>query len=291
MVTSYPADYGFGCQSPTINDAQEEFRMPKTLRVLITGAARGIGRSTAQVLANRGHSVVATDVAPLTGSEGIQAHVLDVTSDESVARCLEEVGPLDAIVNNAGITTGGGPVEGYPLDRFRRMFETNTVGALRMVQAVLPAWRKRRSGVIVNVSSVNGRVASPLRAAYSASKFALEALTESLHLEVRHFGIRCVLIEPGDIDTGIKAMEPHKGPADYAGLWEQLAGADTRMSGPSGRTAPEVVGLAIARAIEEPATPLRVPVGPDAEMILGLRRRLEDQAFEDAMRKAVGLTW
>jgi len=204
--------------------------MSKALRVLITGAARGIVMATAQVLANRGHSVVATDVSALSGLEGIQADVLDVTSDDSVARCLEEVGPLDAIVNNASIF-GGGPVEGYPLDRFRQMFETITLGALRVIQAVLPAWRRRGSGVIVNVSSVNGRVSSPLRAAYSASKFALEALTESLHLEVRHFGIRSVLIEPGAIATGIKGSE-HKGPADYAGLWEQCAGADTKTTGP-----------------------------------------------------------
>src|SRR5262245_187166 len=222
--------------------------------------------ATAQVLANRGHSVVATDISVVSGLEGIQSQVLDVTSDDSVARCLEAVGPLDAIVNNAGIT-GGGPVEGYPLDRFRQMFETNTLGALRVIQAVLPAWRKRGSGVIVNVSSVSGRVSSPLEAAYSASKFALEALTESLHVEVHHFGIRCVLIEPGAIATGIKPIEPHRGPADYAGLWEQWAGAHTKMTGPSGLPGPEVVALAIASAIEDPATPLRVPVGQDAEVI------------------------
>ena len=264
--------------------------MSKALRVLITGAARGIGMATAQVLANRGHSVVATDISALSGLQGIQAHVLDVTSDDSVARCLEEVGPLDAIVNNAGIS-GGGPVEGYPLDRIRQMFETNTLGALRVIQAVLPAWRKRGSGVIVNVSSVSGRVASPLEAAYSASKFALEALTESLHLEVRHFGIRSVLIEPGTIAPGMKTSEIHKGPADYAGLWEQWTGAHTKMTGPSSRPGPEIVASAIASAIEDPATPLRVPVGQDAEMILGLRRSLDDQAFEDAMRKAIGFTW
>src|SRR5262249_12996974 len=185
--------------------------MSKALRVLITGAARGIGMATAQVLAKRGHSVVATDISALSGLEGIQAHVLDVTSDDSVAQCLKEVGPLDAIVNNAAIL-GPGPVERYPLDRFRRIFETNTLGALRAIEAVLPAGRMRGWGVIVNVSSVNGRVSSPLVAPYSASKFALEALTESLHLEVGHFGIRCVLIEPGAIATGIKPIEPHQGP-------------------------------------------------------------------------------
>src|SRR4029078_5511973 len=107
--------------------------MSKALRVLITGAARGIGMATAQVLANRGHSVVATDKSAVSGLEGIPTHVLDVTSDDSVARCLEAVGPLDAIVNNAGITSGGGPVEGYPLDRFRQMFEKKTLAAFALI--------------------------------------------------------------------------------------------------------------------------------------------------------------
>src|SRR4030095_330399 len=106
--------------------------MSQALRVLVTGAARGIGLATAQVLANRGHSVVATDISAPSGLEGIQAHVLDVTSDDSVARCLKEVGPLDAVVNNAALL-GGGPVEAYPLDRIRQMFETNTLGALRVI--------------------------------------------------------------------------------------------------------------------------------------------------------------
>src|ERR1044072_5516994 len=143
--------------------------MSKALRVLVTGAARGMGMATAQVLANRGHSVVATDISALSELEGIQARVLDVTSDASVARCLEEVGPLDAIVNTAGIF-GLGPMEDYPVDRFRQMFETNTLGPLRVIQAVLPAWRKRGSGVIVNGSSVRGRGSSPLGAAYSRSQ-------------------------------------------------------------------------------------------------------------------------
>jgi NAD(P)-dependent dehydrogenase (short-subunit alcohol dehydrogenase family) len=246
--------------------------------------------ATAQVLANRGHSVVATDISALSGLEGIQADVLDVTSDDSVARCLEEVGPLDAIVNNAAIF-GGGPVEAYPLDRIRQMFETNTLGALRVIQAVLPAAAK--AGFRRHRECVECQRPSLLAARSSVQRLQVppEAFTKSLHLEVRHFGIRSVLIEPGYIASGVKENELHNGPADYAGLWEQWAGAHTKMTGPpSGRSGAEVVALAIASAIEDPATPLRVPVGQDAEMILGLRRSLDDQAFEDAMRKAVALT-
>src|SRR5258708_12568749 len=127
--------------------------MAKALRVLVTGAARGIGMATAQLLANRGHSVVATDVSALSGLEGIQAHVLDVTSDDSVARCLEEVGPLDALVNNAGIS-GGGPVHGYPLDRIRQMFGTNTPGPFPLTPPVLPPSHHRASSVIQHLPSV-----------------------------------------------------------------------------------------------------------------------------------------
>src|SRR5256885_7342921 len=112
--------------------------MSKALRVLITGAARGIGMATAQLLANRGHWVVATDVSALSGLEGIQAHVLDVTSDDSVARCLEEVGPLDAIVNNAGIYCAG-PVEGYPRVQHRSVAKAGYCVVFLQIHAVILA--------------------------------------------------------------------------------------------------------------------------------------------------------
>lgn len=266
--------------------------MPGNLRVLVTGAARAIGLATAQELARRGHAVTATarDISPLQRLTGIRVHMLDVTSDASVQQCLADVGAIDAIVNNAAMA-GAGPLDEYPLDRFRQMFETNTIGPLRLIQAVLPMWRKRGSGVIVNVSSVNGQVASPLEGAYSASKFALEAMTESLHYELNHFGIRSVIIQPGYIAPGMKFSEQHLGPADYAGLWQQWNGTDAKLTGSSGRPGPELVAVAIANAIEDPKTPLRVPVGADAEMILGTRRKMTDTDFEAAMRAVLGLTW
>ena len=262
------------------------------MRILITGAARAIGRATGVELIARGHDVVATAREPslLADLDGGRVHALDVTDDDSVATCLRAVGELDAIVNNAALP-GSGPLEGYPVDRFRRVIETNTIGALRMIQGVVPAWRERGSGVIVNVSSVQGRVATPLAGAYAASKHALEGMSETFHYELAHFGIRVVIIEPGFIAPGMKQGDDDAGPPVYQPLWDEWSGTDTVLNGPDGRPGPELVARAIADAIEQPDTPLRVPVGADAEMIFATRAAMGDDDFEAAMRATIGLTW
>jgi len=187
--------------------------------------------------------------------------------------------------------SGAGPLEDYPLDRLRAMFETNTLGMLRLTQRVVPAWRARGSGVLVNVSSVQGQVSSPIEGPYSATKFALEALSESLHYELSHFGIRIVIVQPGYIAPGMKAAEKHRGPAVYDELWRQWDGTDAKVTGPAGRPGPELVAAAIADALDDPSTPMRVRVGGDAEMILATRSQLDDPSFEAAMRQALDLTW
>ncbi len=262
------------------------------MRVLVTGAARAIGRATVEVLAGRGHEVVATARNPalLEGLPAVQVLPLDVSDDASVQAAVAEAGELDAVVNNAGLP-GTGPLETYPLDSFVRVLEVNTVGPLRMAQAVAPFWRERGSGVLVNVSSVQGKIGTPLEGAYAASKHALEALSESLHFELGHFGIRVVIIEPGYIAPGMKHDDDHPGPAIYADLHAQLSGTVATLTGPAGRPGPELVGLAVADALENPATPLRVEVGQDAAMVLQLRRTLRDAEFEATMREALGLTW
>ena len=160
-----------------------------------------------------------------------------------------------------------------------------------MAQAVAPRWRERGSGVLVNVSSVQGKVGTPLEGPYAASKHALEALSESLYFELGHFGIRVVIIEPGYIAPGMKHGEEHPGPAVYADLHTQWSSTAATLTGPEGRPEPELVGVAVADALEDPATPLRVEVGDDATMVLQLRRTLGDVEFEATMRKALGLTW
>jgi NAD(P)-dependent dehydrogenase (short-subunit alcohol dehydrogenase family) len=262
------------------------------MRVLITGAGRAIGRATAEVLTARGHEVVATarDVSLLADLAVEKILRLDVSDDASVATAVKEAGELDAVVNNAG-RTGSGPLEDYPLDDFARVLNVNTLGPLRMAQAVLPQWRARGSGVLVNVSSVQGRIGTPLEGVYAASKHALEALSEALHYELGHFGIRVVIIEPGYIAPGMKHSVDHTGPEAYRGLHEQWSGTAETLSGPGGRPGPELVGHAVADALEDPSTPLRVEVGDDATMVLALRRAQSDAEFEATMRQALDLTW
>jgi NAD(P)-dependent dehydrogenase (short-subunit alcohol dehydrogenase family) len=262
------------------------------MRVLITGAGRAIGAATARVLTQAGHHVIATarDIRTLSDLEVAQTLALDVTSEESISAALAAAGEFDAIVNNAA-THGQGTMEDYPIDRLRDMFETNTIGPLRILQRVLPQWRERQHGVIVNVSSVQGRVSSPLEGAYSGSKYALEAISEALHYEVRHFGIRTVLIEPGFIAPGMKPVDSmEKNPA-YEDLWRQWSSTAATVTGPAGRPGPEIVARAINNALIDPTTPLRVPVGDDAVMILAARSQLDDVAFESAMRQTLGITW
>jgi NAD(P)-dependent dehydrogenase (short-subunit alcohol dehydrogenase family) len=236
--------------------------------------------------------VVATarDASLLDDLKAELALTLDVTSGPSVAAAVAAAGELDAVVNNAGVS-GSGPLEDFPLADFHRVLEVNTLGPLRLAQAVVPRWRRRGSGILVNVSSVQGRIGTPLEGAYAASKHALEALSEALHYELGHFGIRVVLIEPGYIAPGMHHTADHVGPAVYGELHEQWRGTAEALTGPGGRPGPELVGHAIADALEDPSTPLRVEVGQDAELVLALRRSQSDAEFEATMRRALGLTW
>jgi NAD(P)-dependent dehydrogenase (short-subunit alcohol dehydrogenase family) len=262
------------------------------MRVLITGAARAIGRATAEVLTARGHEVVATarDVSLLADLAVEKILRLDVSDDASVATAVKEAGELDAVVNNAG-RTGSGPLEDYPLDDFARVLNVNTLGPLRMAQAVLPQWRARGSGVPIRPCTELTLTNTPLEGVYAASKHALEALSEALHYELGHFGIRVVIIEPGYIAPGMKHSVDHTGPEAYRGLHEQWSGTAETLSGPGGRPGPELVGHAVADALEDPSTPLRVEVGDDATMVLALRRAQSDAEFEATMRQALDLTW
>ena len=189
--------------------------MSKT--ILITGASTGFGRDTAETLARAGHTVFASmrdpqaknrDHADLLRKQGIEVVDLDVTLDDSVERAIKHVlqraGRIDALVNNAGIASAG-ITEAFTPDQAKIIFNTNVVGLLRTIRAVLPAMRAQRDGLIVNVGSILGRVTFPFFGIYGASKFAVEALTDSLRYEVSQLGIDVVLVQPSAYPTPMYA--------------------------------------------------------------------------------------
>ncbi len=273
--------------------------------VLITGSNSGIGRATAELLAGRGNRVLATmrsldkgrDLAEAAKKNGWDLTLLslDVCNDDSVREAFRQAGQVNVLINNAGFEVFG-PLEEIAVGDIADQFDTNVYGPLRCINAVLPAMRQRGSGVIVNVSSGAGRMATPLNGAYAASKFALEALSESLHYEAGHFGIRVHIVEPGAIDTpfpdkrrlvGAAAGDESSPYWPLIGQWEE---AMARLLGEGGRSPAAMVADAILEAIEK-GDKLRYPVGPDIEMALMVRKQMDDEAFESTMRQRLGLTW
>jgi len=262
-------------------------------RVLITGCSTGIGRASAVELTKRGHDVVATArrLETLDDLDVAARLRLDVDDDASVREAVAAAGTVDVLVNNAGWEVSA-PVELAPIDEVRAMFETNFFGALRMVQAVVPAMRERGAGIVVNLSSVAGRTAAPFTGFYAATKYALEALSEAMHYELRHFGIRTLVIEPGSIETNFSGNVHNfgKDAPPYDALDAQWGNALEKLR-TGDAPGPELVAAAIADAIEDAAAPLRHPVGDDAALIVASRASMDDAGFEAAMREALAITW
>ena len=241
--------------------------------VLITGASRGIGRATAIALAARGHRVVATArrIDTLSDLKVDTRLALDVTDPDSVAAAVAAAGDIDAVVNNAGETFLA-PVENTPPDELLRLLTLNTVGALRVTQAVLPAMRRRGTGRVLFISSIAGRITLPMTAGYSATKWALEALAEALAVEVRHFGITISLLQPGAVASGALDNPPVYLGADdpYLPMAAQLGLDALPMINV------EEVANAVADTIDHPQPPLRIPVGAPAAQMLAARRAADD---------------
>ena len=264
---------------------------------LVTGTSTGIGQATVLHLARQGFDVHAglrtiesgADLLKSASTESLRVTpiVLDVNDDNSVRQgvrgVLDAAGGIDVLVNNAGIG-GGGAVEDVPLDFAKRVFETNYFGAIRMIRAVLPGMRARRAGTIVNVSSVLGRVALAGTGHYSAAKHALGAASLILAQEVRAFGIRVVVIEPGVVLTPIwnKATRFTDDGSPYYDHSRRLRllFQTTLMGSP---TLPQAVAEVIGHAIATDRPRLRYLVGADAEALVRGRTTLSDEeVIEDA---------
>lgn len=263
--------------------------------VLITGATSGIGRACAEELSRRGHRVIGAGRTLREASPAWRFLPMDVTDDRSVqdgvGQVVSEAGRLDVLINNAGFGVAGA-VEETSVEEARRQFETNLFGVLRTCRAALPHFRRQGRGLVVNVSSIGGLIGLPFEGLYSASKFALEGLSEALALEVRPFGVRVALVEPGDIRTGFTA----------ARIWT----AESREDSPyrqsrttfregierdeSNAPAPEEVARLIGKIVEARSPAFRYTAGPPLQRFAAvLKRLLPDGVFAAILRRAYRL--
>jgi NADP-dependent 3-hydroxy acid dehydrogenase YdfG len=268
--------------------------------VLITGCSSGIGRATAERLAQSGFTVYATarrlDAIEPLAAQGCRLLALDVCDEHSMSAAVKAVedaeGAVDVLVNNAGYSQSGA-VEEVPIEQVRRQFETNVFGLVRLTQLVLPGMRRQGSGKVVNISSMGGRLTFPGGGFYHGTKHAVEAISDALRFEVRGFGIDVIVIEPGLIktsfgDTAVESIHdatPSEGPyAEFnAAVANATAGA---YEGPLARLGggPETVAKTIEKAIRARRPKARYPVTPSARLILMQRRLLPDRGWDAFLR-------
>ncbi len=239
--------------------------------VLITGASSGFGLETARYFLERDWRVVATMRSPredvLPPSHRLRVMQLDVTDAQSIRNAIQDAGPIDVLVNNAGFGAPA-PFELTRMETVRALFETNTFGTIAMTQAVLPQMRERQSGTIVNVTSSVTLKPLPLVGLYRASKAAVNAFTESMASEVEPFGVRVRIVLPGSSgETNFRATaQSHLHGADdetYGEFMRQTIARMRAMTGPG--THSEDVAKAVWRAVTDPSAPMHLPAGADAE--------------------------
>ena len=271
---------------------------PPSKVVLITGCSSGIGHATAEQLVEEGWRVYATarrhDAIADLKAKGCETLALDVCDEGSmsaaVAAVTEAEGAVGVLVNNAGYSQSGA-VETVPIEQVRRQFETNVFGLIRMCQLVLPGMRERRSGRIVNVGSMGGKLTFPGGGIYHATKYAVEAISDALRFEVRGFGVDVILIEPGLIVTGFADAATATVVADDDGPYARFNEAVSKLTAEAYEgtmsklgAGPEAVAKTIAGALESGRPKPRYPVTLSAHLMINQRRFTPDRVWDRIMR-------
>ena len=271
---------------------------------LVTGASSGIGADTAIRLTNAGYTVygAARRVNRMRDLEqhGVHVIALDVTDEDSLRSAVDTIirtsGRIDVLVNNAGYGSYGA-IEDVPLDEARKQLDVNVFGLARLIQLVLPHTRAQRSGTIINISSMGGKLVTPLGGWYHASKYAVEALSDALRIETSRFGIHTVVVEPGSIRTewGTIAAEALRETSSatgaYSGPAEGVAATLAASSQPAARntSGPDVIGKAIVKIAQARRPRTRYRVGFGAGPVMFLRWLLPDRSFDRIIRSAFGI--
>lgn len=260
---------------------------------LVTGASSGIGLAAAQALAKTGFRVFGTSRKPAESRESVEMLVCDVTNGASVkaliAEVVKETGRIDLVVNNAGVGLLGAAEESS-ISQIQRLFDVNVFGVARVVNAVLPVMREQRSGRIVNMSSVLGLIPSPFNACYASTKHALEGYTESLDHEVRSFGIRAVLVEPGFTRTSFEENLTRADQPLPAYAVERERSESLMRKGVEAGDSPQAVAATIVKAATAHRPRLRYAAGKQSRQVSLLRRFMPERMVDGALRKFNGLS-
>ncbi|QUR69764.1 SDR family NAD(P)-dependent oxidoreductase [Mycobacterium spongiae] len=265
---------------------------------LVTGGSSGIGEATAMLLAANGFTVYAAarrvDRMRHLEQAGIHVIALDVTDDESTRQCVQTIvaaeGAIDVLVNNAGYGSYGA-IEDVSIEEARRQFEVNMFGLARITQLVLPGMRDRRSGTIINISSMGGKIYTPFGGWYHATKHALEGWSDCLRLEVKPFGIDVAVIEPGGIKTewgtiAADNLAQVSAAGAYAGEASETASSMHKRYQGDSLSSPNVVAKAVLRAATAKRPRTRYAVGYMAKPSILMRRFLSDRAFDFIIARA-----
>jgi len=270
---------------------EQKENLKKSKVILVTGASSGIGKQTAKLLIQSGyrvygaarHEVKMDDLKGL----GVKILLMDLTDDESIqqgiAYILAKEGHIDILINDAGYGFYG-TIEDVPLKEARREMEVNLFAIARLCQLVLPSMRRQRSGKIVNISSIAGKIATPLGGWYHASKFALEGLSDTLRQEVKPFGIDVIIIEPGIINTpwwekarhNMESVSKHSDYREYIAGWQKVLDIDNASD-------PIVIAETIEEAIEAENPKTRYSKGEHSSTILTAKSILSDKMFDKAV--------
>ncbi|MDY4377156.1 oxidoreductase [Pectobacterium brasiliense] len=255
---------------------------------LVTGASSGIGLVTAKSLAQNGYRVFGTSRKPTASTPDITMLVCDVTDDESVKNVIDEIirqtGRIDLVVNNAGVGLLGGAEESS-IAQVERLFDVNVMGVTRIVNAVLPIMRAQKSGRIINMSSILGLIPSPFNAYYASTKHAIEGYTESLDHEVRRFGIRAVLVQPGVTRTAFEENLTHADQPLSVYAEDRARSEGLMRKWVEAGDEPQVVADTVVRAATASKPHLRYPAGRQSTQVSVLRRFLPTKMFDKIMRK------
>ena len=262
--------------------------------VLLTGASSGIGAVTAKYLAEKGFSVYGTSRNPGKHNENfelIKLDVLDVSSiEQAVAMIIKKEGQLDVLINNAGMGITG-PIEETPTEEMRRVFDTNLFGAIEMMKAVLPQMREQGEGIIINVTSIAGYMGLPFRGIYSATKGALELVTESVSMEVKQFNIRVCNVAPGDFVTNIASGRYHSPVFQNSAYAENYQkNLDLMNEHVDSGKDPVLMAEKIFNIIQDPHPRLHYKVGEFMQKFsIVLKRVLPDRIYEKLIMRHYGL--